>query len=329
VERNSDIDAIRFVGFCAIALLHTVTTNQPAVTANALIDHATRWAVPVFFMLSGYLLEAGRRSGWEKWKRAAVRLAIIFVSWEVIYYGVRAVVLGPDPMPSIPGLLLSGGVAWHLWFLPSLGLCLTIFLLLRPFGWSLLIAVAGLFFVLGLVLGPYAPLTGASRLIEMLGKSDGVIGTRSGPFFGLIFVVLGAHIAVRPADEGHRALWWGVALGGLALQIVEAQVLVSAAGARFAAYDYLFGTLIFGLGAFMALRRLSYHPLLAHLGRLALGMYCCHVLVRDLLGLAIGQPDPATLGIVDVLFRWLLLVALAIVVTLALDRLPLTRRIVR
>jgi surface polysaccharide O-acyltransferase-like enzyme len=320
VERNSDIDAIRFVGFCAIALLHTVTTNQPTITAYALIDHATRWAVPVFFMLSGYLMETGRRSAFQKWKRAAIRLAVIFVAWEVIYYGLRAVVLGPDPRPSPIGLLLSGGVAWHLWFLPSLGLCLTLFLLLRRFGWAVLIAVAGLFFLAGLAFGPYAPVSGAGRLIE--------IGTRSGPFFGLIFVVLGGYIAAHPM-RGRGWFWWGVALAGFTLQVAEAQLLVTAAGARFAAYDYLFGTLVFGLGSFMALRQISYPSLLGRLGQLALGMYCCHVLVRDMLGLAIGQPDPASLGVFDALMRWLLVVALAILVTLALDRLPLTRRIVR
>lgn len=119
----------------------------------------------------------------------------------------------------------------------------------------------------------------------LFGFENNVWRMRNGPFFGLLFMVFGHYLAVRrPAYP----LWFAAALfiGGGLLQAAEALTLL--AHDKTVSLDLLFGTVPFGVGAFMLALKIpegSVTRSLAFLGRYALGIYAAHVL-----GLWIIQP---------------------------------------
>lgn len=83
-------------------------------------------AVPLFAAISGYLFYSSEKVDViSTLAKKAQRILIPFVIWSVVYCVMNCVVLdvylrhGPLILPSI-GSWLTGGVACHLWFLPSL-----------------------------------------------------------------------------------------------------------------------------------------------------------------------------------------------------------------
>lgn len=333
MERNSALDAMRFIGFLAVALLHVVSRPDMQIGFPAFIDHATRFAVPLYFMISGYLFEKSRRPTLEKWKRSAVRLALIFVIWEIIYNLVNTYYLhifsaSQNIAVFLARTLVSGGVAWHLWFLPSLGLCMTIFAVLRTFGWKVLFAVAIVLFALGLAIDAYASVLGVSDFLKAHGVQSGVISGRDGPFFGTIFFATGAFVAtISPMQKSWK--WLALGIFGLVLQMLEAYMLSRTGTTSFAPFNFLASTLPFSIGIFLYFLSLPFPPFVAALGRVALGMYCCHVLFlsyfeREGAYLADFRSDFS-----KSVLMYVLVVVLSAALALILSRNPVTRKIVQ
>ena len=79
-------------------------------------NSGSRWAVPVYLLLSGYLLLGlGRREGpWLFWRRRATRIAVPRLFWGSVYalwYGARTV------GEVVHKVLIWPDAAYHLWFL--------------------------------------------------------------------------------------------------------------------------------------------------------------------------------------------------------------------
>lgn len=319
--RNLGIDAARFYAFLAVVVLHVGYQKSMPPSFEGLVDHMMRWAVPVYFMISGYLFQVGSRPLAQRWWRMALRLGQVFLFWQVIYLLLASVMFGPVfsdkvPIAFLVDTVIYGGVAWHLWFLPTLGLCLTVFVITSRLGWATTFWVALLFFLAGLVLNAYAPVLG--------GK---VWPTRNGPFFGLIFFVVGAWLSHRKVAVP-LAMAIALFLGGVCIQLSEALLLSQSFGAPFGPYDFLFGTLPMGVGAFLLLTALPVSPLAARLGRYALGMYCSHVLWMWVASGPLAIPSGTQADVSDLILTYVFVVASSIFTTYALSRLTLTRRFV-
>ena len=65
MERKNSIDLLRIISAAAIVIIHTVSTPVAHITEDIdgllwcnlfLIRTAVKWAVPVFFMITGYCL---------------------------------------------------------------------------------------------------------------------------------------------------------------------------------------------------------------------------------------------------------------------------------
>lgn len=327
-QRNSSIDSVRFLGFVAVVLLHAVSQDSKNVNFASIADHLTRWAVPVYFIISGYFLENSNRPAFEKWKRTALRLLAIFIFWELIYNIANVFLFGETFRFSIIRTLQTGGVAWHLWFLTSLGVCITIFLLLRVVSWSLLLSVSLMLFLLGLLIDPYSQISGFSWVLNSVGVESGQLSNRDGPFFGTIFVALGAFIANREKSLA-GINWWLIAVMGLVLQVAEAFVLWNFGEQLFAPHDYLFGTLPFGVGVFMLLNSRDYPPILGQIGRFALGMYCCHVLVLKLTRITLWGNATQSPSLYEAILIWSAVVVISLLVTAGMRRIPVLRSVVQ
>jgi surface polysaccharide O-acyltransferase-like enzyme len=136
-KRVNEIDVIRAVAIVLVVLLHSasplmyqIATTSPAVwNIHNLVDSAARICVPLFFMVSGYLL-LGSADGAKPLaalsdlpKRMA-KLLLPLIAWSVIYR-IRSVYVnggwptGHDIQTTIWDMT-QGAVVYHLWFLYEL-----------------------------------------------------------------------------------------------------------------------------------------------------------------------------------------------------------------
>ncbi len=272
-SRIDGIDAMRLLCFIAVVVVHALPHGPQDSVANQLIAGATRFAVPFFFLISGFFLSTSATYSQAIW-RIVKRLVPIFVFWLLIY----VLAMGADftwlsNPKQLARYLITGGPAYHLWYLPALGCSLAIVVAMRAYPLSL-ICVATALFLIGLAFGAYR---------GVLSLPDLPISTRNGPFFGVPFVTLGyllARIDFRPSIGTSL----GIAAAGFAIQVAETLLL---ADGQTPASDYYFGTLLFGVGMLLAALQLEQVPLsgaLALLGRISLGMYCVHALLLLWLG---------------------------------------------
>ena len=330
--RDRAVDAARFLAFIGIGLIHTIREAGPpnpdekaqamfAVSADQVIDQLGRFAVPFFFVASGFFLARKDFSNLAASVRSiARRIVPVYIVWTAAF-----TLTDPAARAALgqPGfwvrLAVQGGTAPHLWFLPSLALCMVIVAvgsrILSPRGQFLL--AAG-FYVLGLAGGAYFQL--------LFGRSPSVLHLhllRDVATFGLIFVTTGywlGRTGWRPTFGAAATLFL---LGG-ALHLTEAWMLVRWNMHALNDNEALVGTLGFGIGAFLMAR--SWPPswgvprAFAVLGTYGLGLYVMHpwIVAALLAGL-----QPQTLQSRALLA--VLTTALSALAVLALARVPRLR----
>lgn len=144
-RRNRAFDRAKGVGAVLVVLIHApplIHSTAPALhLAGWALRQACQTAVPLFFLLSGWMLGtkwAGGRTGWSEPLRSTRRLLLLYVPWFCVYLGVDAATGRPRAAWevarrfagfSVAGLDVSG---YHLWFIPSLILAqLALWALLR------------------------------------------------------------------------------------------------------------------------------------------------------------------------------------------------------
>ena len=346
-ERDGRIDAIRFVCFCLVVVLHLVSSAtlvefEPSIA----IDVVTRVAVPVFFMITGYLMAERPHPARQVIVSYARRLGLAFLFWVGVYYLIDRLILPLDQRDhsgwhsyeEMGDLLLSGGIAYHLWFLPALFLSVTLFrLALDRFGLRLALLFAAGLFVIGLIIGPYSVDSGAIHVVGQVLSHPANFTARNGPLFGAAFVALGYLIARRDplARVGTPALL-ALLVAGLAIQILEVlHVMAVAASAGFvrgSATDVSIGTVLSALAAFSLLMRFfGRYPsaTLAELGRSALGMYCVHVLfVIAFTKYITPSLSFSGLGLVVRLAEAVVVIVLSVAVVQLMRRIPALTRVI-
>lgn len=130
------IDFIRVVAIALVVLLHAsspvmyqIATTPAAVwNIHNLIDSATRVCVPLFFMVSGFLLLGSNEQNdlhpFRDVRKRLIKLLVPLVAWSIIYRVVPIYLGGRWPTPGeIADALVDltrGGLVYHLWFLYEL-----------------------------------------------------------------------------------------------------------------------------------------------------------------------------------------------------------------
>ncbi|WP_087017771.1 acyltransferase [Thaumasiovibrio subtropicus] len=251
-------------------------------------NQLSRFAVPVFFMLSGYffypkLANTGhyrRDPIWKTLFRYCVPLFKLFIVWSVVYLllpfnlgtvieqGYIAERTGYLTYLSSKGLnpWFEGGIE-VLWFLPGLICAMLITTALRSYWRVLWIAAIGLY-LYGLAAGSYAVHTGW----------ESPLFTRNGPFMSTLMVLIGMQL--RQNNTVTFMLGGLFALIGVLGHLTEAWFL-SKAGVDFNIHDFLLFTPLWGAGlVMMMLSRPEFgqHRFLQTLGNQSLGIYLIHII---------------------------------------------------
>jgi surface polysaccharide O-acyltransferase-like enzyme len=329
-ERIQSVDVFRVLAIAAVIALHTAPHAGPDAVglrfdARTVCDQLERFAVPLFFTLSGYFWAGrcpDRAACWTAGVALARRVLVLFVAWSAIYFLITVGAVGwraaVRPLPGLPTLLLQG-TRIHLWFLPALALAALVSgaLLARGRERTLLVLAMALYAV---------GLAGKAYADTPIGFHTHV-NLRNGLCFSLLMFATG----VRLRRLGPRPVWRRIgralALGGLALQLAEVAWLHARWGTNMA-QDFVIGTYFYGLG--MTMLALSdpaplRFPRLAGLGPLVLGIYASHFRFVDLFA-APDSPLRAVPGW-DIIVV-VLVFALSLALTGLLWRFAPTRRLV-
>lgn len=136
-KRIGWIDLVRALGACAIVLLHVTvstyqTTDIDAMRKGVYILSGIvfgRWAVPAFFMVTGYLvLDPSRPFGWRRARSHAWRMALVLLTLgmafslveETLYYVDEGMPLGLGVVADAAIDVLTARSWDHLWYVYAL-----------------------------------------------------------------------------------------------------------------------------------------------------------------------------------------------------------------
>lgn len=142
-KKDSSIELLRIIAIWAVVMIH-VTSTTLGVSGYYLhftpftffLNQASRFAVPLFFLISGYVLSL-RYSVVPNlltfYKKRFLRLALPFLVWSFIYYSIVSRAGIKAFFVNSPAILLSGTGAEHLYFIPAIMLLYLLFPLLSYF----------------------------------------------------------------------------------------------------------------------------------------------------------------------------------------------------
>lgn len=129
------IDYIRTISILGVVLIHT-TTKILEASGYALnnfywtlfLNQIARFAVPLFFLISGFVLELNydfHQNYWAYLKKRLSKIFIPYVFWSVIYY----FLIYNNNQDNFIKVILTGDASYQLYFIPTL----LIFYLIFPF----------------------------------------------------------------------------------------------------------------------------------------------------------------------------------------------------
>jgi surface polysaccharide O-acyltransferase-like enzyme len=314
--RLASVDAWRFIAVVAVIAIHTTPEAASGATRwfepSFLINQVARFAVPFFFVVSGYFWGqrvAKSSSVIATSSPTARRILVIFIVWTVIYalpYDVATVADGGPLEPlrtawwhlnaqvAHPMTLLMQGTKSHLWFLVALLCALAISAVFVQYRWYVPLAVvAVLLYVVELLTKPYVQ--------TPLGWSID-FNTRNGPFCGTIFFVTGFFLSRSELRPAWARLGMLMFFGGCCLHLAENRYLSTHLESK-GFQDFVIGTYPMGVGAaLIALsgRRFKGVDALARLGRDALGIYLVHAIFVDLFHVVMRIPVPLIGHLLDI-----------------------------
>lgn len=297
--RNNSIDSFRFIAIACVVVLHTATVIQSESVLGVLLGQFARFAVPYFFIISGFLFYKKVTEPSSKvlsyFFSYGIRILTIYCFWYFVYAiwplvspvnwnSIAANGFAPEFQKwwwTFAGafkshllyFVLAGGRGFHLWFLPSLAMAIFLLALsVRINQLKIGFLIAALLFLIALLVAPYKH--------SMVGLNWG-FESRNGPFFSSIFVFIGAMIAKYEFKlTFNQSLL--IALIGFFCSLAEVYSLKAVLGDPIYSHNFVFSTLVFATG--VALIALSENSIgvkykLHILGKMALGIYVVHILV--------------------------------------------------
>ena len=124
--RLNSIDSLRTISILAVIAIHTTTKTLEAAAYNLslfpfsiFLNQITRFAVPLFFVISGFVLEFNHMekiNTFEYFKKRFGRIAVPYVFWSLIYY----FFVYSKNSNNLLQVLLKGNASYQLYFIPAL-----------------------------------------------------------------------------------------------------------------------------------------------------------------------------------------------------------------
>ncbi|WP_162047730.1 acyltransferase [Vibrio taketomensis] len=287
-NKITSIELGRLVAIFLVVAMHcqmflTYFLYQDTPWFGYIFNQSTRFAVPLFFLISGYLMQPKLMAApMATVKSFCTPLLRVFIVWSVICalmpFNFHTVMtegylvermgywnyLGQAPLNT----LLEGGLV-HLWFIPALMIAALITALMVRFNQvRLLLPLAAVLYIYGVLAGSYQNIT------ELWTP----FFTRNGPFFSTLMFAIG--FIIRQNNIQVNATKAAVlALAGMAVHFIEAYMLMDYKQA-FNTNDFVFSTMVWGTGVFLFLLakpNLGNHAWVLNLSKSVLPIYVSHL----------------------------------------------------
>ncbi len=180
-------DVLKIISSVLVVVIHTKPFDR-----MGLLDYGfsfiTRFAVPIFFLLSGFFL-FNENVSTKKIRRYCTRIFTMYAFWCVIYALLRI-----DGVNKFTQIIKGGGYS-SLWFLQALFVSVILIWCLKKIfknEW-IVFGITLLLYMIGLILSTYGVIFEKFAIVEQINKTAFIsfVGTRNGIFYAPIFVVAG------------------------------------------------------------------------------------------------------------------------------------------
>ena len=187
-------------------------------------------AVPMFFMISGFLAQKGSEKEQiplDRIKRQCLRVLKLYIAWSIVFLPLDVLHIIRSNMSIERAILWYAqqfffcGTWFQLWFLPSLivGL-LFVWLLRQRLDINIVLVISVLLFLFGLLDNSWRGVC-PNLLSAFFDKYNQVfITTRNGIFFAPLFLCLGEKAALSKSEISRPVLWLCILIG-FAANILE------------------------------------------------------------------------------------------------------------
>jgi surface polysaccharide O-acyltransferase-like enzyme len=241
-SRNYTIDFLRTIAAFSVVVLHAnYGPSDKQSEFVQVIRLCARWAVPYFFLLSGYFFEKKSRENLDKAFLGSLKnLLIIFIISNVLY----SLIAAQTEFYTIGDILslrsLVEGDFYHLWFIGSLIFgYMMLWLVLSSKLTKLMPAIAIIILVTALIIGPYAVIT-----------KPNIEGHFLRFLLSIPFLFIGFLYSKHQLQQTTgRIAGTIVAVTGILVTVLESNLLYRG-NADFNP-EFLLGTFLFSIGVFM------------------------------------------------------------------------------
>lgn len=247
-RRRQGVELLRLMAACGVVLIHfwPRLASSPHPELDALVVGSSRFAVPFFFAASAYFLRDRLGSFADGWRfaRKWIRVLVVWHAIHAVWFTLLHLARTPDPFHHLPVWVRyvaswNGwfeGVAWPLWYLHSLVLCV-LFASALPARWRtrLLIPIGVALYGMALLWGPWSHLAP-----PWMPHTPLYINPRGFLFSALLPFSLGLCVAAPPG----RGLAVALVLVGLLIQTME--ILWLPAAQQGLPHEYYLGSALLG-----------------------------------------------------------------------------------
>lgn len=299
-NRIKSIDFVKGIAIFWVIIGHTAPFRKypDEITYNiwSLIHLSILFVIPYFFFISGYLLGKNNLthdSAIQIYKKYILKLITLYISWSIIYIlipdiysiwemGLTAVIKVPYwrilQFTEKPILDLFEGVKVHLWYILSLMMTVTLFIIfIKLRREHLLLPLALIFYVFGVLGGSYSK-TEIGFLLEF--------NTRNGLFYSTLPFVIGWKVSLLKRKISTRLSLFIITSGFVAI-CFEYLLLRHTFGISIDKYDYFFGSVVYGIGVGLLTISnnsiIKKNSIITEVGKYLPGIYLGHYIFVDLL----------------------------------------------
>lgn len=278
--KNYGIETLRVVGLLGVVIIHTNSLGffGESTVFGYLCDEASRFAVPCFFLISGFLWRSERIADVRQSSiLISKKVGLLFVLWTAFYLASEFSGLYPKVFQwnSLVYLMIpfTGAPGYHLWFLPALILgSIVSWCFLRIWGSRKAIWVSAALYIFGISIGAYGPLFGINMQTFLY---------RNG-LFEAPMLLLSGYLMQSTKTYLSKKYFVLAASAGLMIHILEGVI-----SGRFpSGHDYSFGTLLLAIGVFGVFRELPIS--VGRWGADVLGAYLIHFFILKILSPQLG-----------------------------------------
>ena len=283
------LNSIRTLSILAVLLIHTTTRTLEAGSFNLtqfpfsiLANQISRFAVPLFFIISGFLLEhnADEKLNYKKYfKKRLIKIALPYVFWSTIYY----YFVFNNNHDNMTKVLLNGNASYHLYFIPTI----CIFYLIFPLLHNIYKVIINKWVIILLFVAEYSLLY--QDYFITLSKTDNPIRITSLSFFFFIIGMWASHNKNRLlifCSKWKRAIFPLTVLFGIFIFIEGQSRYLSSGNYNFFYSQWrpsvLIYSLIVGLFTFFLFEKTKiYLPKSEMLSKLSYFVFFIHVIVLE------------------------------------------------